>query len=133
VTRPRVPVLQNRVYSTRSEAVAAPAGRIELLVCERCGFGHNAAFDPQLVEYDEHYDNQVPSRVMDAHYRSLVDRLAQRFALDGGLVLDVGCGKGTFLHTAASMLSRMRGIGIDPSYGWSPPVRCGNVRLPTRH
>jgi SAM-dependent methyltransferase len=111
-----VPVLQNRVYPTQREARAAPAGRIELLVCDRCGFGHNAAFDPRLVEYDEHYDNQVPSAVMDAHYRSLVSRLASRFALDGRLVLDVGCGKGTFLHTAASMLKHMRGIGIDPSY-----------------
>jgi SAM-dependent methyltransferase len=129
VTRERVPVLQNRVYDTLSAALAAPHGRFELAACAQCGFGHNAAFDPSLVEYDEHYDNQVPSAVMDAHYCAIVDRLAGRFDLADGFVLDVGCGKGTFLDTAARCLPRLRGLGVDPSYEGAPSAHEGRLHF----
>lgn len=116
VTRSRIPTLQNRVYRTADEARAARQGRFELVQCSDCGFAHNAAFDETLIEYDEHYDNLVPSAVMAAHYRAVIGRLSKRHALDRGWLLDVGCGKGAFLETACDMLPLLSGLGIDPSY-----------------
>src|SRR5262245_43595636 len=61
VEREEVPTLQNRVYSTASEAKAAKRGRLDVQACRSCGHAFNAAFNSALVEYDEHYDNEVPS------------------------------------------------------------------------
>jgi Methyltransferase domain/C-methyltransferase C-terminal domain len=129
VARDRVPVLQNRVYGSREQAVEAPAGRFDLVQCRACGFAHNAAFDPSLAVYDEHYDNQVPSAVMDAHYRKLVDQLVRERGIERGLLVDVGCGKGTFLMTASEMLPEVRGLGIDPSYVGDPSPCGGRLRF----
>lgn len=116
VTRSRIPTLQNRVYASVDEARAARHGRFELVHCGDCGFAHNAAFNENLLEYDKHYDNLVPSAVMTAHYRTLIERMMQRHALERGFVIDVGCGKGTFLEAACERLPTLRGLGIDPSY-----------------
>lgn len=129
VTRSRIPTLQNRVYNSVDEARAARSGRFELVQCGTCGFAYNAAFDEGLMEYDEHYDNLVPSAVMTAHYQRLIKQLADRHALHDGTLLDVGCGKGAFLGVACALLPSLRGLGIDPSFD-GPATQCdGRLRF----
>lgn len=115
VQRAKVPTLQNRVYSTASEARAARHGKLDVQACSNCGYAFNAAFDSALVAYDENYNNDVPSRVFAEYYRQIAIHLRQQYVPRGGTVLDIGCGKGQFLQTMTGMFSDIRGIGIDPS------------------
>ena len=126
VQRPLLPVLQNRVYPTRDEALRAPTAPFELHTCSICGFSFNGRFNSSLVIYDEHYDNDVPSAMFMRYHEELARGLVQRFNLSDGTVYDVGCGKGTFLEVLCRMAPGIRGIGVDPS---CTPKTVGNVTL----
>ena len=115
VQRAKVPTLQNRDYATANEALAARHGRLDVQACSNCGYACNAAFDSALLAYDEKCNNDVPSRVFDEYYRQIAAYLRERYVPRGGVVLDIGCGKGQFLQTMIGMFSNIRGIGVDPS------------------
>jgi SAM-dependent methyltransferase len=115
VQRAKVPTLQNRVYVTAGEAGAAKHGRLDVQACRSCGYAFNTAFDASLMEYDENYNNEVPSRVFDEYYRQIAAYLKQRYLPQGGVVLDIGCGKGQFLQTMTGLFPYVCGIGVDPS------------------
>jgi len=115
IERQRLPAMQNYVHRTREEALAAPAGALTLALCQTCGFAWNRRFDPRLLTYDENYDNAVPSAVMERYYRDLVAHLRETYDLEGGLVVDVGCGDGAFLRLLCEEVSSLRGLGVDPA------------------
>jgi hypothetical protein len=115
VRRERLPVMQNYVYRTRASAMSAPQGAFTLAVCRDCDFAWNRSFDPALLTYDEGYDNAVPSAVMDAYYREIVEFLRAHYALEDGLVVDVGCGNGAFLKLVCESVPGCRGLGVDPA------------------
>ncbi|MCB2187253.1 MAG: methyltransferase domain-containing protein [Deltaproteobacteria bacterium] len=110
----RLPAFQNRVYPSREAARAATAGRISLARCRACGFVGNQDFDPGLMVYDEGYQNeQACSPVFQGHLEEVYALLADRGLLSGR-VLEIGCGKATFLD-----LLWQRGVaaqGCDPAY-----------------
>lgn len=91
----RVPILQNRVYSTAAEAKSAAVGDLE--ICLEAGFGWNDKFNAELIKYDDQYNNAVPSPIFDAYYDRIADYLASRYDITAAPVVDIGCGKGTFL------------------------------------
>jgi SAM-dependent methyltransferase len=126
VRRAAVPVLQNRVYASRDEALAAPVAPFALGTCVACGFSYNACFDARLMVYDASYDNHVASAAFADYYRSLAAMLIERFGLKDGTVYDVGCGKGEFLRILCGMAPGIHGVGIDPS---CTPIEEGNFRL----
>src|SRR5687768_810098 len=111
-----VPVLQNRVYPSREEALQSPQETMVLTHCSNCSFVFNSAFDEKAIVYDEHYDNSVPSKLFQAYYEKIADYLYQKYKLENSCVYDIGCGKGTFLKPLCSRFPEVRGIGIDPSY-----------------
>ncbi|MEZ4405033.1 MAG: class I SAM-dependent methyltransferase [Polyangiales bacterium] len=113
--RERLPVMQNVVWPTRDEALAAPCAPFALAACEGCGFAFNAAFDPAVMVYDPRYDNDVPSAAFTEYYRSIARHLAAARDLTAGPVYDVGCGKGTFLDVLCAEVPGARGVGVDPS------------------
>lgn len=129
VTRAQLPAMQNYVFRHLDLARQAKAGSFALYACPRCGFAFNAAFDPALLDYDAGYDNNVPSSMMDDYYRELATRLCADCAQDGGLVVDVGCGKGRFLKIACELFPQLRGLGIDPSYEGEPSLHDGRLRF----
>src|SRR5262245_46158877 len=90
VARNDLIVMQNYVYRTYQEALDSKTGRFELRACPTCGFAFNGAFDPALLNYDENYDNLVPSAVIDDYYAQLAAFLYERFPLKDGLLVDVG-------------------------------------------
>jgi len=108
--------MQNHVYRSRDLAIAANAGRLCLAVCANCGFAFNGAFDAALLHYDQDYDNSVPSAVTGDYYQQIARYLKDKYLPDDGLILDIGCGKGTFLKTMCRQFPQVRGVGIDPSY-----------------
>lgn len=115
ISRDRVPTLQNRVYSTKEDAMAAACGTFRLCTCSNCGFSYNGEFDEALMVYDETYDNDVPSQTFERYAEEMAHFLISKFQLTSGTVYDVGCGKGTFLRTLCQLAPGIRGIGIDPS------------------
>ena len=50
--RPRVPLLQNRVWPDAASARAAPEGALAMRACETCGFVWNDAFDRSINLYE---------------------------------------------------------------------------------
>jgi hypothetical protein len=119
--------MQNVTYPTRERALASPSAPFQLGGCETCGFMLNTEFDGSLFNYDAAYDNHVESEAFARYYRGLASELIERFDLGrGGIVYDVGCGKGTFLKTLCAMAPNLRGVGIDPS---CVPEEAGNVTL----
>jgi hypothetical protein len=125
--RERLPIMQNVSYPTRALALASPCAPFELTGCTRCGFMFNSRFDGTLLTYDEAYDNHVESAAFHDYYESLARTLIGRFGLDaGGVVYDVGCGRGTFLKTLCALAPNIRGIGLDPS---CEPMESENLTL----
>ena len=113
-----LPVIQNRVYSTPEEAIACPKGDVVLVKDSITGIIHNAAFRPELMGYDENYQNeQGCSAVFQKHLLDVAAIIGRHFV--GKSILEVGCGKGKFLE-----LIREKGfsaIGIDPAYEGDAP------------
>lgn len=112
----RVPVHSVLTLPTRQEALGYPSGDIALTFCNDCGFIYNAAFEPDLLEYSSRYDpTQAFSPTFNAWHRSLAAHLVERYHLRGRRVIEIGCGKGEFLHLLCS-LGDVDGIGFDPAY-----------------
>lgn len=111
-----IPVASNIVIRDRQEAAGYERGRLELAVCPKCGFIFNHLFDPALVDYTLPYEeSQAFSPTFRAFQDALVSRLTTDYALAGGSVLEIGCGKGAFLEALCSH-SGARGTGIDPAF-----------------
>ena len=116
--RDGVPVHQNVLCDTPAAARAVPRGDLEMRVCRACGFVFNGRFDPALVDYGPAYENsQNHSPAFDAHLDRLADHVVTGCGVRTGRVVEVGCGKGAFLHKLlAHPQSRCDAVGFDPAY-----------------
>lgn len=117
----RLPVLQNRTFATRRDAVESPTGDVVLVQDSVSGLVYNAAFDPTRIAYGEHYQNeQACSGAFRGHLADVARILEQHGACERQ-VLEIGCGKGFFLEY---LLDRgVRIVGVDPAYeGTNPNV-----------
>ncbi len=118
--RNSVPVHQNGRCTTRQEALATPAGRLEMTGCLECGFAWNAAFDPDLLVYDGSYENdQTYSSQFYEHVADMARRVAARLdGMSSPRIVEVGCGQGTFFEIMADTLGRLPGpaSGFDPAW-----------------
>jgi SAM-dependent methyltransferase len=112
-----VPILMNRLYATAAAARAAQSGPLRLTRCADCGFTWNRDFRPELIVYDEDYENdQTCSGVFQAH----VERLAND-VIDAAAplrYLEIGCGQGSFIGLVAGRAgSRLASAeGFDPAW-----------------
>lgn len=124
-----VPVNSVLTLDSREEAVAFPTGDIQLGFCDACGFVYNMAFDESRLEYSERYDpTQAYSGTFNAWHRQLAEDVVERFGLTGKRVIEIGCGKGEFLHLLAEVGS-VTGVGFDPSYEASRDTNQGHDGL----
>jgi hypothetical protein len=116
--RPRVPVLQNRVWRDRSAAWAAPVGKLEMVSCTTCGFAWNRAFDSESLIYDPEYDNdQMESAAYGMHVEAMVRRVLDSVSPDADThLVEVGCGQGAFLRRLALTNKFASLTGFDPAY-----------------
>ena len=109
-----VPVSSCMLLDDAAAARAFPCGDLRLAVCE-CGFITNAAFDANLLNYSQDYEE---TQGFSPRFRSYMTELASewvaRYKLAGKTAVEIGCGKGEFL---AELLRRGvgHGVGIDPS------------------
>jgi hypothetical protein len=133
LVRRSVPVHQNLLFNTPEEARDVARGDLELHFCAACGFVFNAAFDSALLAYGVSYDNsQDASPAFSAHVEELVGRLASRADVRSGHVLEIGCGKGTFLRRLMDEAPDASAIGFDPSYVGPDSELDGRLRFERR-
>lgn len=116
----QVPIFQNRMYDSEAEARACPTGDVRLVESLETGLVYNAAFRPELMVYDAHYQNeQALSRVFHQHLESVAEIVGRTIGLDG--LVEIGCGKGYFLEMLLDQGFDVS--GFDPTYeGINPRV-----------
>jgi hypothetical protein len=113
-----LPVLQNKTFGSREEALACPTGDVILAQNPETGLVSNIAFDPTIVVYDQNYQNEQACSPRFQSHLDEVEGIISRH-LKGKILVDVGCGKGGFLRQL-----RSRGFtitGIDPAYEGNDP------------
>ena len=114
--------MQNKLFSTRAEALAAPSA--SLVLCQdETGLVFNRSFNPTAVTYDDSYQNdQGYSLQFQRHLNEVCELCCRHLSSKDNQVVDVGCGKGGFVE-----LLREKGvnaIGYDNAYqGNSPYIR----------
>jgi SAM-dependent methyltransferase len=125
----QAPAHCNLLWSTREEAVRAPRGEIHLSFCQNCGHIFNPAFQPQLMEYSQDYENSLfVSPRFQKYSMELVGNLIARHDLHGKQILEIGSGQGDFLQLLCE-LGGNRGIGFDPSYVPAPNKNTTSQRI----
>jgi len=107
------PIFQNRMYDTEDEARACPRGQIAIVEDLTSGLVRNAAFDPDLMVYDAAYQNEQAN---SAPFRTHLDWVADLVfdTMDTDSLIEVGCGKGTFLDILSARGATI--TGFDPTY-----------------
>lgn len=107
------PIFQNRMFDSAKEAIACPKGDILLAQSQLTGLISNVLFQPELLIYDENYQNeQAVSERFKSHLDEVVELITPHFRNRD--VIEVGCGKGFFLQklrAAGYMVT-----GLDPTY-----------------
>jgi hypothetical protein len=115
------PIFQNRMYDSAQEARACPRGDIRLVQDSISGLVYNAAFRPELMNYDAAYQNeQAHSPLFKSHLEQVATIVERNLGTHG--LVEVGCGKAYFLE-----LLQARGFsvtGFDPTYeGENPAIQ----------
>lgn len=115
------PVFQNRMYETELDAINCVKGNIQLVEDAITGLVYNAAFKPELMIYDRHYQNeQAVSPLFKKHLGSVADIIRCHMGCES--LVEVGCGKGAFLELLASQGFNL--TGFDPTYeGDNPTIK----------
>lgn len=91
------PVFQNKVYFSESEATNCVLGDIDIIQDLSTGLIHNAAFKPELMVYDESYNNeQGVSDLFNKHLNWVAGAIEIHLGKQN--LIEVGCGKGYFLE-----------------------------------
>jgi len=103
-------------------------------VCGACGFVFNAAFDPGQVSYGADYDN---TQECSPYFSEYLDSLARHLLVERGLtrhrIVEIGCGKGSFLRRLVEPCSSANvGWGFDPAYQGPSVSIDGRLRFEKR-
>lgn len=112
----QVPVHSVMNIKTREDALNFSKGDISLGFCEKCGFISNFDFNPGLIGYSSDCEE---SQGYSATFRVFLEKTAKdlidKYQLNGKYIIEIGCGKGEFLHLICR-LGNNRGLGFDPAY-----------------
>ena len=113
---PQVPVYCNLLYETREDAVNAKRADMQLGFCKSCGHVYNYAFNPNLMDYAQNYENSLHfSPRFQKYAEELAGDLVKRYDLYNKDIIEIGCGDGDFLELLCRM-GNNRGFGFDPSH-----------------
>lgn len=114
-----VPIIPNRPLKFVGEEEAF--GTVSLRKNLGNALIENAAFDPNLIQYDIDYQNsQALSASFEAHMNSVLEILKSRYPA-GSKVVEVGCGKGDFLELLQAD-GAFEVTGFDGAYEGSNPA-----------
>lgn len=121
-----LPVFVNALSDTAEHARAAACGTQRLVLCPRCGFVFNQAFEPEKMRYTtEYHTERDVSPAFLQHVQSVLDLIASVEPMEGKRLLEVACGTGEFLQEAAKR-GLLKRVGVDPS---SENLKTGNLEI----
>lgn len=114
----QLPVFQNRMFHSAAAARDCTRGDMLLAQSLDTGLVSNRAFRPELMQYDQDYQNeQGLSSAFRAHLEAMAQVVGRHFA--GLSLIEVGCGKGQFLEQLAAQGFDI--TGLDPTYEGDNP------------
>jgi SAM-dependent methyltransferase len=129
----RQPVILNYRFERTTDARAVPRRDLLLKECRACGLIFNAVLEEAAIPYDQRYENrQTFSPSFVKLLEGTADSLIARHPLSGGVILEVGCGKGDFLRLLCKRAGA-RGLGYDTSYEANGEGDDGLVRFFRRY
>ncbi|MGJ0516392.1 MAG: class I SAM-dependent methyltransferase [Methylomicrobium sp.] len=109
----QLPVFQNRMFNTDEEAVNCIKGDVILVQDLKTGLIFNKEFKPELMRYDENYQNeQAVSNIFRTHLFKTSETIKKHFP--EYKLIEIGCGKGYFLEYLDSLGFNIK--GFDPAY-----------------
>lgn len=109
-----VPVFQNKVYKDKNDAISCVKLPVKLYQCLDTGFVFSGEFNPDMLDYNEDYQNeQGNSAFFQNHLNQVYELIKSKNLLDGKIV-EIGCGKGLFLDLLLE--NGHDSIGVDPTY-----------------
>jgi hypothetical protein len=122
VEQKQVPVFQNKVYPSLSEALKAETGKVQLVQSNQSGFIFNRLFNPDIMNYDENYQNEQGNSSVFKEHLSHVLGILKSFSIADKKIVEVGCGKGVFFEMM--LKEGFDCTGFDPTYeGNNPRIR----------
>lgn len=110
-----IPSQDGVVWPSKTEAISAPTGEVNLVYCQKCAYIFNRAYDPQKITFLDYDFSLAYSGIYQQFNQILIRGLIERHQLKKKKILEVACGKGHFL-AALCKAGDNQGIGIDPSY-----------------
>ena len=115
-----LPIFQNKMFLESADAINCTKGDVVLVQNTDTGLIYNAAFNQNLMQYDDNYQNeQAHSTVFQQHLND-VKSIIERCFLTKSFI-EVGCGKGYFLEYMGK--AGFDVVGLDPTYeGQNPKV-----------
>ena len=115
------PIFQNRMYDSAEEARACTRGDVRLVQDDITGLVYNAAFQPELMNYDTAYQNEQAHSPLVKSLLEQVATIVER-SLGTDELVEIGCGKGYFLELLQSHGCSI--TGFDPAYeGENPAIQ----------
>ena len=124
-----IPVHCNLLWKTREAALNAPVDNINLAFCGNCTHVFNSDFNPELMQYDECYENSLHFSAKFQEYANwLADQLIERHGLRNKTIIEIGCGKGDFLKLLCGKGDN-HGIGFDNSYEEEEEINGGKTGI----
>jgi hypothetical protein len=118
------PVLQNKLYSSKEEALNCVLDDIDIVQNLNTGLIYNAAFNSDLIVYDKNYNNeQGVSGVFEEHLNWVAHIVEVHLGKQN--LIEVGCGKGFFLELLLS-------LGFDVT-GFDSTYDGANSKIVKRH
>jgi hypothetical protein len=107
------PVFQNRMFASAEDAIQCQRGDIVLAQDCSSGLISNIAFQPELLVYDESYQNeQGVSDCFQSHLNDICGLIRNHFPSSD--VIEIGCGKGLFMGKLRN--AGFSVTGLDPTY-----------------
>ena len=118
--RSDIPTLQNTTLPTKQAARDFPTGSLRVIRCSDCSFVWNADFDPNLIVYDQDYNNDVStSSYYVQHLEAMADRVIESIPANRPIFYaEVGCGEADFLNLVVRKSAGrcVSAVGFDPSF-----------------
>ncbi len=93
-----LPVFQNKMFDSEIAACSCPTGDLVLVQDMGTGLVFNEAFDANLVDYDDSYQNEQACSDTFRQHIEAVTKIIDRHCF-GKTILEIGCGKGFFCTT----------------------------------
>jgi C-methyltransferase C-terminal domain/Methyltransferase domain len=127
---PPVPIDTCRMWPSRAGARSAQKAPLFLSRCNNCTHVFNRAYEDELVDYEDEYENsQIFSQRFRQYAEELSDQLIRTYGLYNKNVVEIGGGKGDFLRIICDRGNNF-GVSFGPSYKPEPDDRVPpNVRF----